>query len=648
MPGAITGRPALLWRSPAVRLAIAAIPAWFTTAVLVFSAPPPMKFIVGAVLVTTALSPMHGLLATAAAAPLGTLAGTMLGIQRFRLTEAIVVAFLTGWLLRASDDRDGPNVQALSGLLLAAVAAMSVVMQAVDLARYPGQLSDTFRTLFYGYYLLRDRIGFGDAARIIEGIALTAAVVSIFRQRPALSVRLPIALGISATVAAVASLLLWQGIAPQEILRRHALIGARVSAHVGDVNAAGSYYALSACAALGMAMSRGGRRRAWWLGAAAAAALGLWLAESRSADGSAALVIGAAIVWRATAGWTLRSKVAIVGLVAAVVLAAGALRLRQLSTDPEYHGAGFRQQFNATSARMIAARPWSGVGVGQYVAVSPLFLSPELAFSYGAENAHNYFLHVAAELGGVGLALFVLWVAGGLGRGVRALLDHPRDGRLLGLVAGVTAFLGTCLTGHPLLVDEVAFPFWMYFGLLVGLSASALWREGGAADRPHRRVLPRTSRPALAAAGIAVVVATQAAARPELRPLESREVVGFYGWETGADGARYRWTGEYGSLFVPADVTRIYVPVRMPPAGPELPPMGIEARTTAAPGERLTVGEGWAIVNLELPDAVPPTRFKRINLKADRTWQPALYIPGSADLRSVGVQVGEIRMFREH
>jgi len=31
----------------------------------------------------------------------------------------------------------------------------------------------------------------------------------------------------------------------------------------------------------------------------------------------------------------------------------------------------------------------------------------------------------------------------------------------------------------------------------------------------------------------------------------------------------------------------------------------------------------------------------------DRTWQPALYLAGSADLRMVGVQVGELRLVRE-
>jgi hypothetical protein len=54
----------------------------------------------------------------------------------------------------------------------------------------------------------------------------------------------------------------------------------------------------------------------------------------------------------------------------------------------------------------------------------------------------------------------------------------------------------------------------------------------------------------------------------------------------------------------------------------------------------------WAILSIPLAEAWPPTRIKRIDLRADRVWQPALYIAGSADMRMVGVQVGEARLFR--
>jgi hypothetical protein len=52
-------------------------------------------------------------------------------------------------------------------------------------------------------------------------------------------------------------------------------------------------------------------------------------------------------------------------------------------------------------------------------------------------------------------------------------------------------------------------------------------------------------------------------------------------------------------------------------------------------------------VEVALAEADPPIPYKRIDLKVDRVWVPALYIAGNGDLRQVGVQVGELRLLRE-
>jgi hypothetical protein len=289
---------------------------------------------------------------------------------------------------------------------------------------------------------------------------------------------------------------------------------------------------------------------------------------------------------------------------------------------------------------MIAAAPASGIGIGQYRQASSLFFGPALAYSYGGENAHNYFLQFGAELGLVGFAALICWLGMGLARAFRAAVVTPRDGRLLGLIAATIAFIATWATGHPLLLTEVAVPFWMTFGLMWALADSQLPPAG----RRSRGVWTT----AFTAAAITVAVALQASA-PDvtLRPPQSQNVTGLFDWETDADGNRYRWTEEYASLFVPADVTRIYVPVRVPAVSSTISPMQVEARTEDRPGVRTMVGDGWVILNLELPDAAPFAHFKRINLHADRTWRPAFYRAGSTDMREVGVQVGELKLFRE-
>ena len=85
----------------------------------------------------------------------------------------------------------------------------------------------------------------------------------------------------------------------------------------------------------------------------------------------------------------------------------------------------------------------------------------------------------------------------------------------------------------------------------------------------------------------------------------------------------------------------------MPSDGRAMGTNGVEAMAGGADRGRTLVGGGWTILNIALPDVGPPARFKRVDLKVDRTWEPALYVAGSHDMRTVGVQVGEPRLFRE-
>ena len=643
----IAGRPAAVWRSVAVRLALVAVPAWFTLAVLLFRVPVAIKMIVGLVLATSLASPAAGLIAVVLLAPLGSVIAQPAGDAQFRLSEAVVLAFFTGWLIRPSKDRPGPRAPSTVGWLLAVAVVASAGGIVWQLRDYPREFAETGRLLFYAYFRLIDRAGILDGARLLEGLGLAAATVTLFRQRPRLAVMLPIALAASATAAAASSLLLWWGIAPADVLARQARIGYRVSAHVGDVNAAGSYFAMVLCLTLGIAARSRGRDRVAWLAGAVAIAAGLWLSASRTAIAAAAFAIACAAAWHVTFAWRPVVRAVALGSLVVAAFALGSARVYLLERDPTYRGAGFRSQFNTTSLRMIAARPLFGVGVGQYYRTSPLFLGPQLAWTYGAENAHNYFLQVAAELGLVGLALFTAWISVPLFRSIKALARWPHDVRLLGATAGILVLLGTCLTGHPLLVDQVAFPFWIQLGLIAGLSGSLLLNaEMNAAreTRPRPGALPFAA--AVAAAVCLLLSGPVTAAMRTVEPPASRAVDGFYEWETDGAGTRFRWTANYASVFVPADVTHVYLPVRLPIDRPAVAPIGVEVAVGGNSQGRTWVGTSWLMLPVQLPQAMPLTRYKRIDLKMDRTWQPALYVAGSADMRPVGIQVGECQLVR--
>jgi O-antigen ligase len=641
--GALASFP---WRAVAVRLAIVAIPFWLTVPVVVANVDWPIRAVVALVLAVTLASPGAGLLLIAATAPLAELIGPMIGAGNFRIGESMVMAFLVAWLLRSLPDRRGPGVAApAAGWLLATTIGASIAGLAWQLGRYPGELATTIDQIGHMYFFVLDRIGFVEGARLLEGLGLAAATVMLFRRSPTLANTLPRALASSAAAAALSSVLLWRGIGTAASLARYKMIGYRVSAHVGDVNAAGSYFVMILCLALGMAMRERGGRRTVWLCLAAASGAGLWFSESRSALGAAGAVVIVGATWMWSGRFNRRSRTALLAGVMLALVAGAAVRARLLQADPGYRGVGFREQFNATSLRMIGARPLFGVGEGQYYRSSPLFLSPQLAFTYGNENAHNFFLQVGGELGLVGLGLFTIWLGAGVVRSAGALALVPRDARLLGAAGGVTAFLLTCLTGHPFLVSEVAYPFWIQFGLMSALAGSAVLNQKPARDREHE---PRTRLLLTAAAAAAILIASPVVtARAVAQPPDSQAVDGFYPWETLEDGTRFRWTGAYASLFVPADVKRVEIPIRLPTDGRGIRPMGVEVTTAAVDRGRTMADATWAILSLPLPDAFPPVPFKRIDLKVDRVWQPALYIAGNADMRRVGVQVGEPRLIRE-
>jgi O-antigen ligase len=639
----VEGRPATS-RSWIVRAAVLPAPAWLILSVFIFPNPLPIKLALAMMLFVGVLAPAAGLLLVAFAAPLGQLAGQFVGAESFRLSEALVIAFLTGWLLHPRADRPGPRVPAAVGWLFAFTILGSIAGLAWQIGDFRGEIGRTLDVLVPSYFdkeLAGDRLGLADAARLLEGLALAAVTVSLFRERPRLANLIPAASGAAAVIAGISSVLLWRGIAPAAVLPRYARIGYRISAHVPDVNAAGSYFAMILCLALGMTLRPGERYRGAWAAVSCASAAGLWLSRSRTAFGAAAVVL------LVTATWTVLSRrkaVVRAGAIGAALLVAViviAVRVHQSN-----FGVDYRQQFLETSVRMIEARPLFGVGIGQYYRASAMFLSPQLAWNYGTENAHNNFLQIGGELGVVGLALFVTWLGIGLARAVIALKAAPGDLRLLGATAGLVAFIGTWLGSHPLLVDEVAFPFWIQFGLMMALAGAALLNRAESATAAAANRAPRIrTNAAVAVIGVCLAIAAMRATRPPIRPAVSPDVDGFYGWETSGDGARFRWSHQFASVFVPSEARRVSIPISVPAGLHMTGSLEVEVMIGGVFQVRQTMSGGRTSIDLGLAGITAPSRFKRIDLKTNREWQPALYIPGNSDLRSVGVQVGECQWF---
>lgn len=630
------------------------LPAWLTLTALASPALPIVgKIIILIVVLASAWDPSEGLLLVTGLAPLGALLATVFDLGPFRLTEALVLAFLAGWLLRGplgagrdfgltDQEMPAPPPYALrAAWLLAAAIAASAAGLVWQFARASAPLGPGLSALTTNYFLTGDAFGVVEGAKALEGLALFAATLALLRRRPALAVQIPAALVAGAACATIASVLLWSGIGPPAILDRYAKVGYRVAAHLSDVNAAGSYFVLILGLSLGMSLRDRGVARALWLAGAAAAAAGLWLSFSRTALASAGIVIPLAIVWVLTPRWRPAARALAMLVVLATLGGAGLLRVQQLDRNPDYRGAGFRRQFTETSLRIIAARPVFGIGIGRYFPDSELFMGPELAFTYGRENAHNNFLQIAAEIGLFGFGLFAVFVGGSLATAVRALAHAPRDWRLLGGFVGVLAFLGTCLAGHPLLVAEVGAPFWTSFGLLVGLASSTLLNAPLA--RP-RGTIRASVGPRLAAGTVALAIVASvpivAGARPLARPA-GHDVDGLFDWQIGGDGLATAWTKHVASLFTPPDATFIQIPVRAQVEPGARNAKSVEVSVGGVYRGEFSVTDRWMMIPLALPESRIASGVKRVNVRVGRGWQEAA--AGAGDYRA-GIEVGAPRL----
>jgi len=126
--------------------------------------------------------------------------------------------------------------------------------------------------------------------------------------------------------------------------------------------------------------------------------------------------------------------------------------------------------------RIIRDYPITGSGIGTYFRLSPLYVTEgdrqEVLKTHrewkSAENAHNYYLQLAADMGIPVLFIFLLIICYVYKAGLAVLRRSGEQGDLVkGLLFGLGAYLITMLTGHPLLLSNQQFLFWFVIGTIV-------------------------------------------------------------------------------------------------------------------------------------------------------------------------------------
>jgi O-antigen ligase len=404
-----------------------------------------------------------------------------------RGAEALVLAFLAGALVRGwtlHRFRGFPsNRLHVAALLFGFVVAASCVEQIwllqiqrdlpapflQDLFSYAGRsyvrAIGGYTMIFHGMLLL-------------EGLALLLLAGHYSRSRPEYPMRLVTMLIIGATGAALVNIghFLSQLFGTGQPVAKFSEVftGQRWTVHIGDVNAAASFFVMLLLIAFSLAWEDR-PKRGIWAAAGAVSGLALWMTASRTAMVAVliiAVICAAVLVLRRSTHRIAVAAIAIVALVGSIAFVIRFLTVDFFSVEA-IEAIGIRRTFLLVTVRMLEWQPAFGVGIGQYQLWSPHFIPTELSeTSYARENAHNQFAQIAGELGIVGLATFVGALGVSLWHRGRSSRPHTPVRPVLPVLLGLGAFILTWLGGHPLLVAEVAYPFWMTLGIVPGLISS--------------------------------------------------------------------------------------------------------------------------------------------------------------------------------
>ena len=108
---------------------------------------------------------------------------------------------------------------------------------------------------------------------------------------------------------------------------------------------------------------------------------------------------------------------------------------------------------------------------------------------------------------------------------------------------------------------------------------------------------------------------------------------GLRGWETDADGTRFRWMGGHASVFVPSSARAVELPVRTTFDSPGDWPITVTVAIDDRMSDRIVLSDAeWHSMVLRLPPA-RGRKVRRLDIRLDRTRDD-----------NYGAAIGELRI----
>jgi O-antigen ligase len=265
---------------------------------------------------------------------------------------------------------------------------------------------------------------------------------------------------------------------------------ARVGGGLGDPNYLAAVLVPGIVFALALrASTRHGLARLVLLAAAISMAFALLRTESRGG----VVAFAAAVLAGLAVGGRLRRTILVS---AGALLAGGAVYLVSASASAHrilsFGGGGSgRTELWSIALQAFRLHPLGGIGAGNftvregaYAVTTMTNLTKPYQEVTTSEVVHNTYLHVATELGVIGLVLLLVLVVGGLVLGVQAArtLERAGDSDTETLVRGLVVGAAGMFTAFVFLTAQYEKQLWIALGLLG--AASALARTARSAPGP--------------------------------------------------------------------------------------------------------------------------------------------------------------------
>jgi O-antigen ligase len=472
-----------IWLPGALCLTLPLLSLWLPPDV-----PAVLKVLVGALMVTSAVRPHAGLLVLAGLGPIAVPLMFSAGTPPFggnAFLEAMVLSALAGiaWRWCAAGPLTGGRL-GLPSLAFGAVALSSVVtaaglqrLVAEPLAAVVGpwwtHISRNYFTEPRAYPPLHE------ATVWLEALLLAVIIERVIRKTPRFGPALALVAACGLAAESLFSLRrLGEIVARNEdvirALWQHALF-TRISPHFPDVNAVGSLFALGTTCWLTVALGKPLTRwqRAGALGGTVITGAALWMTGSRAAIG-ATMLVGIVMWW-----WLRRPSLPTMTAVFAIGVTGLSLATAGLMGTPRAtvgRALEIRVELAAAGVRMAADHPWLGVGLRGFSRHSREYMSPELyeqfpSAVYG-ENAHNQLIQILAEVGIIGLAVFLWYWYRVFVPAVRRTRAGACGPWLAAWTSGLCAFHLSALLGHPFLTPWVMLCVFVSVGVVAGLTAA--------------------------------------------------------------------------------------------------------------------------------------------------------------------------------